>query len=289
MDEVKPKILAVDDSENVRKTLVRILKRENYDVNTASNGQEALENIYKWLPDIVILDVKMPVMDGIEVCRRIKTNHKFSFIYVIMLTMKTDAVNEVEGLDAGADDYIAKPFHPKVLLARVRSGLRVAKEKQNASLDALTGLHNRRVFEMFLNQEKAKSARYGRPLSLIVMDLDHFKKVNDTYGHFTGDSVLKTVAEILKNQTRASDLPARWGGEEMVVLLPETDLDGAKSVAESLRGKIESQEFPDAGRVTASFGVACMSDENSDLFGAADKAMYLAKTSGRNKVVSHDE
>ena len=180
---------------------------------------------------------------------------------------------------------MSKPFHPKTLLARVRRGLNLVREKQDASFDSLTKLYNRRVFELFFQQETAAARRYKRPLSLVIMDLDHFKAVNDTYGHQAGDRVLEEVARMLRDQTRNCDLPARWGGEEMAVLLPETDQRGAETMAESLRRKIEAHPFPDVGNITASFGVATMSGVDAELFSLADKALYQAKESGRNKVV----
>jgi diguanylate cyclase (GGDEF)-like protein len=280
-----PKILVVDDSENILKTLKRILSKEGYEIQTAADGGMAMEKVYSWLPDLVLLDVKMPVMNGIEVCRLIKSNQKYSFIFVIMLTMKTDVEDEVDGFESGADDYIPKPFHPKTLMARVKRGLNMVKEKQDAAFDPLTKLYNRRVFELFLQQEMAAARRYQRPLSLVIMDLDHFKKVNDVFGHQVGDRVLEDVARILRDATRNCDLPARWGGEEMAVLLPETDPNGAKRMAENLRQKIEEHLFPEAGKITASFGVASMSDGEPDLFSLADKALYQAKKTGRNKVV----
>ncbi len=280
------RILAVDDSESVRRTLRRIIQREGYEFDAASNGKAALEKMEKWLPDIVLLDVKMPVMNGMETCQLLKADYKYSFIYVIMLTQKAEVEDEIEGLDSGADDYVSKPFHPQTLLARIRRGLRSVKDRQESSLDPLTKLYNRRAFNLFLEQEKAGSIRYGRNLSFIIADLDNFKRVNDTFGHQTGDLVLKETSEIIREKLRASDLPARWGGEELAILLPETDLEGAKSVAESIRQKIESHQYSEVGHVTASLGVATLIDENTDLFAIADKALYQAKEAGRNRVVA---
>lgn len=279
-----PKILIVDDSERVLKTLQRILAREDYSVEMAQDGEEALDKVCKWLPDLVLLDVKMPKIDGMEVCRRIKNNHKYSFIYVIMLTIKSSTEDEVAGFETGADDYVPKPFNPQILLARVRQGLRMVKKNQDASFDPLTRLYNRRVFELFMNQETAKFRRYQHPLSLIMTDLDNFKKINDAFGHKTGDLILQDFANILRQGIREADLPARWGGEEFAVMLPETDLKGAEKLAECLRQAIELHNFPHVGNITASFGVSGMTDADSDLVHAADKALYQAKQTGRNKV-----
>ncbi len=236
-------------------------------------------------PDLILLDLMMPKMDGLEVCRRLKSNYKYNFIYVIMLTAKNSAEDEVAGLDIGGDDYMAKPFNPTILLARVRRGIRLMKEKLDATFDSLTRLYNRRVFDAFLQQEKAKFRRYNHSFSLILIDLDHFKKVNDTFGHKAGDVVLQEVARFLREDTRDADLPARWGGEEMAILLPETDMKGANILAESLRQRIEKHNFPKVGHITASFGVASMTDAESDLVETADRALYLGKQTGRNKVV----
>ncbi|QTA89332.1 diguanylate cyclase [Desulfonema magnum] len=281
----KPKILVVDDSKNICNVLRRILSKEEYAVTMAEDGEAAIQKVFEWLPDLILLDLMMPKMDGLEVCRRLKSNYKYNFIYVIMLTAKNSAEDEVAGLDIGADDYVAKPFNPTILLARVRRGVRLMKEKLDATFDSLTRLYNRRVFDAFLQQEKAKFRRYNHSFSLILIDLDHFKKVNDTFGHKAGDMVLQEVARFLREDTRDADLPARWGGEEMAILLPETDMKGANILAESLRQRIERHHFPQVGHITASFGVASMRDDESDLVETADRALYRGKQMGRNKVV----
>ncbi len=285
MESKKGRILVVDDHKKIRSILARILERENYDVDMAADGEEALEKIFTRIPDLVLLDLMMPKMDGLEVCRNVKNNHKYSFIYIIMLTAKSTSDDEVAGLDTGADDYISKPFNHKTLLARIRKGMRQIKDKQAAHLDSLTRLYNRRVFELFFQQEISKCERYCHPLSLILADLDHFKSVNDTYGHQAGDRVLKEVSEIIRENIRGADLPSRWGGEEIAVLLPETEGEGAEILAEKLRRLIAAHDFPRAGHVTASFGVASMTKADYDLFAAADKALYTAKEKGRNRVI----
>lgn len=284
----KPKILVADDNKTIRNTLRRILTKAAYDVGMARDGAEALQRVSEWSPDLILLDVMMPKIDGMEVCQRIRKNQKYNFIYIIMLTARTEADDEIAGLDTGADDYITKPFDPRTLMARIRRGLQLAREKQEAAFDPLTKLYNRRVFEAFMNQETAKFKRYGREFSLILIDLDHFKRVNDTFGHKAGDTVLKEVAKIIQKETREADLPARWGGEELALLLPETDESGAKLLAEKLRQKIEHHQFPEVGHITASFGAAAMNSPESDLIEAADNALYRAKETGRNKVVIMD-
>jgi diguanylate cyclase (GGDEF)-like protein len=284
MTERPAKLLIADDNTSIQNILRRLLRRHDYWVQTAEDGEAALALAMEWLPDLILLDVMMPRLDGLEVCRRLKSNPKYHFIYVIMLTARSDAEDEVAGLDTGADDYIAKPFQPETLMARIRKGLRQMSDRVDAAFDPLTGLYNRRSFEAFYRQEVAKSKRYRAPLSLILVDLDHFKQVNDTHGHQAGDRVLATVAEILQQATREADLASRWGGEEMALLLPETDGRGARVVAEKLRERIAAQPFEDVGRVTASFGVATLEGPYVDLVSEADQALYRAKAAGRNRV-----
>ncbi len=282
------RILVVDDHSKIRTILSRILEKENYEVELAANGEEALEKIFNQIPDLVLLDVMMPKMDGLEVCRHVKGNHKYSFIYIILLTAKNTTEDEVTGLDTGADDYISKPFNHKTLLARIRKGLRQVRDKQAAYLDPLTRLYTRRVFELFFQQERSKCDRYCHPLSLLILDLDHFKNVNDSFGHQAGDMVLKEVADIIRANIRGADLASRWGGEEIAIILTETDIRGAEVLAEKLRSIIANHDFPEVGHVTASLGVSCMTKADDDLFAAADKALYEAKQSGRNRVVASD-
>jgi diguanylate cyclase (GGDEF)-like protein len=280
------KILIADDNVSIQNILRRLLRRHDYWIQTAEDGEETLTRAMKWLPDLILLDVMMPRLDGLEVCRRLKANPKYHYIYVIILTARNDAEDEVAGLDTGADDYIVKPFQPETLMARIRKGLRQMSNRMDAAFDPLTGLYNRRSFEAFYRQEIAKCKRYGNPLSLILIDLDHFKAVNDAFGHPAGDRVLCSVAEILRQETRESDLAARWGGEEMALLLPETDDAGVMVAAEKLREKIAAHPFPDIGQVTASFGVATMIGDPVDLIAEADKALYQAKAGGRNRVMA---
>lgn len=278
------KILVADDDNRLYEILKHILGLENYSVIHAKDGEEVIKIVQVSPPDLILLDVMMPGIDGLEVCRRIRMDQRLSFIYIMMLTAKSGTDDEVTGLDIGADDYIVKPFNARALLARVRRGIRVMKEKQAATFDPLTRLYNRRTFEAFLCQEKEKFRRYKRPVSLIFMDLDRFKRINDTYGHQTGDDILKEISDIVRNNSRASDLPARWGGEELAILLPETDKKGAHILAEKLRKRIESHHFPGAGTVTASFGVSSMFSTECDVVASADQALYRAKEKGRNRI-----
>jgi diguanylate cyclase (GGDEF)-like protein len=274
----------VDDSNMVRKTLRRHLAREDVELDEAVDGQDALGKAATFLPDLMVLDVMMPRLDGIEVARRIKADPKLSHIYIIMLTALREVQDEVKGLDSGADDYITKPFNPESLMARIHRGLRVSREKSAAIRDSLTGLGNRRAFDAALNHELARIRRTGGPVSLIMCDIDHFKKVNDTLGHQTGDLVLKELAEIIKASCRDLDVPARFGGEEFVILLPDTSLEGAALAAERLRAAVEAHVFPGAGHVTVSLGVAQASEHPEELVNQSDQAMYAAKRGGRNRL-----
>ena len=198
--------------------------------------------------------------------------------------MAGESESKVKGLDLGCDDYVTKPFDPEELVARICRGLRTVEEKRRAITDSLTGLYNRSFFYTCLEMEIGKARRYRHPLSLIMLDLDYFKRVNDTHGHEIGDVVLIELAEILKKNCRQSDIPARWGGEEFVLLLTETDLEGAINRAEKNRQVIASHGFTGAGHMTASFGVAGLSGDGQNLLGQADAALYEAKRAGRNKV-----
>jgi diguanylate cyclase (GGDEF)-like protein len=278
------KILIVDDSNMVRKTLRRHLAREDVQLEEAVDGQDALEKTATFLPDLMVLDVMMPRLDGIEVAKRVKADPRFSHIYIIMLTAMREVQDEVKGLDSGADDYVTKPFNSETLMARIHRGLRLSKEKSAATRDPLTGLGNRRAFDASLAHELARVQRSGSPLSLIMCDIDHFKKVNDSLGHETGDLVLKELAEIIKINCRELDVPARFGGEEFVILLPDTTLEGAALAAERLRAAVETHPFPGAGHLTVSLGVAQASGNSENLVKESDQAMYAAKQSGRNRV-----
>jgi len=279
-----PKILIVDDSALVRKTLRRHLERQGFELAEAEDGERAMEQIAAFDPDLVLLDVMMPKLDGFEVARRVKADPKFRHLYIIMLTARRENEDEISGLDVGADDYVTKPFNAGTLLARIRRGLSVSQERTAGVLDGLTRLYNRRVFYEFLAREQARSLRTGQPLAFIMADIDHFKAVNDTFGHQAGDDVLRELAALLRQGGRAMDLPARLGGEEFGLLLPGTPLAGAAQVAERLRATVEAHAFAGVGRLSISLGVAQYRGEEHDIVEDADKAMYRAKHKGRNRV-----
>ncbi len=281
----KKKILIVDDDPDIRTLVKSYLSKSDYDVAEARDGFTGMGKVAENAPDLVLLDINMPGMDGLEVCKKLRSDPKNIFA-IIMLT--ADEESEVAGLESGADDYIVKPFRRGGLLARIKRGLATASHRKDANVDPLTGIFNRRTFSNFLAQEEERALRYSRPLSAIMVDIDHFKNVNDTYGHDVGDLVLVELAKILRHTCRESDLLARLGGEEFGILLPETIGSDAIIFAERARVRIVEHSFPNIGRLTASFGLAELKKEDEiGMMKRADKALYRAKQSGRNKVVIH--
>jgi len=309
----KKRILVVDDHEDNIELLRARLEARGYEVEGANDGQAALDAVRRVCPDLILLDVMMPKMDGIEVVRRLKANAELPFIPVIMQTALDSTENKVEGLDAGADDYITKPINFAELEARVNSLLRIkalqtdlaARERELSELndklrlisltDGLTEVENRRSLELHLHEMWQHSMRLHEPIALIICDIDKFKAVNDNYGHQAGDSVLKEFAQLLKSEAREIDRVGRYGGEEFLLILSGTVLDAAVTFAERLREKVEGHTFSYAGgtlRRTMSCGVAAaphpkVKDQEALLRGA-DDALYVAKETGRNRVVRFD-
>ncbi|MFQ5701233.1 MAG: diguanylate cyclase [Acidobacteriota bacterium] len=289
-------ILLVDDEEVNLYALKIILESRGYTCVTASNGPDGLRLASERQPHAILLDIQMPVMDGFEVCRRLKQNEQTRRIPILLLTARyRDHDEVVRGLDLGANDYVTKPFNSDELLARVAVMVRVRNAEEavrHASLtDELTGLYNRRTLQQRLEEELHRAIRYSCNLSCIMLDIDHFKKINDTHGHPAGDSVLVQIAEILRRHVRKSDLAVRYGGEEFLLVLFGNDKSGCMRVAERVRADVESHGFEFDGtsiRVTISSGVATFPDDGvktaEDLVACADSALYEAKTSGRNVV-----
>ena len=309
----RAKILVVEDSRAQLDHLVEVLSREGYLIETAAEGREAIRKAHSDPPDLVLLDMILPDMDGREVLRIIKARE--GFIPIILLSVKSDLDSRVEGIRLGADDFLAKPFAEPEILAHVDAMLRIKslqdtvrqqkRELEKLSVtDGLTRLANHRHFQEQLRREFSRAQRYGSSLSLIMMDLDHFKRVNDRHGHPFGDMVLKETAELIGRRLRETDLPARYGGEEFAVILPNTPLAGAFKVAERILGDLNDHLFevrprgelpaaegssstlaavgkPIAERVTASFGVASFPSPQitsaDHLIQFADAALYRAK------------
>ena len=294
------KILIAEDDPISRRVLEANLLEWGYEVMVASDGGEAWEIIQQpESPNLIISDWMMPRMDGLALCREIRNMEKSEYIYFIILTAKGEKKDIIEGLEAGADDFLTKPFNPEELKYRIRIGERIINLERRilelANTDPLTGLLNRRAFMERMEQEMSRAQREKKPLSLILADIDHFKSVNDTYGHQIGDLVLQRFVGQLTTSTRPYDFLGRYGGEEFVVCLPGVDGLQAASVSERIRRQVEDMEImlPDDSRsirITASFGTASNSIEsgkNDDLLiKRADDALYLAKDKGRNCVCS---
>lgn len=298
MNHPKSKILLVDDEPANLELLTETLEQQ-YQVLVAINGERALRlSLLDPQPDLILLDVVMPGMDGYEVCRRLKADPKTAKIPVIFITSKHALNEEHKGLELGAMDYIAKPFNLSIVQARVRNNINLKKMtdllEEQAMIDGLTCINNRRHFDEVLEQEWRLALRNKTPLSLIMTDIDFFKRYNDTYGHGQGDECLKKVASSLAHAIqRPTDIVARYGGEEFMALLPNTDTEGAYTVAESFRSHVESLQLPHinseaAPVVTVSVGVACITPNTSissnDILKQADQKLYQAKAKGRNQV-----
>ncbi len=289
------KVLLIDDSPDALAIAKARLRKDDLDVICADNGQSGLVVAGEEKPDLILLDVDMPEMSGFDVCKKLKENADLQMIPVIFLTGSTDIDDKVKGLDLGAVDYVTKPFDAFELRARVRAALRTKRLQdllvEHARIDPLTGLWNRRALTDRLDQEFAKIRRNGGSVAFVMADIDHFKRVNDAYGHRIGDEIISRVAEALHEQSRQSDLPVRYGGEEFSVLLPDESIESAAALAERCRKDIEEICVGFAGqevRVTVSFGVSDtnIADSPEALIESADAALYQAKNSGRNCVVS---
>jgi diguanylate cyclase (GGDEF)-like protein len=296
------KILVVDDSPIYRKLVEQSLSHEPDRIIFAKNGREALARFAEHQPAVVITDWTMPDISGLELCEAIRRDFNQSYSYLILLTSHTNKEQVIEGLAAGADDYLTKPFHPGELVARVGVGRRIielhrqveAKNRQLEELaltDPLTGLHNRRAIDLWVSSQLSAAARHDFSIWVAMADLDRFKRVNDTHGHDAGDTVLKSFAEILKANTRKSNICGRLGGEEFLMVLTHIDKEQVRIGIERVRSYFEKEEFKfgaDVIRVTASFGVAGFrgpqAPEFSTLLARADAALYSAKDKGRNRI-----
>ena len=290
--------LLIFDDEKQNRLLLTELFGTTYKIIQAKNGVQALEKARQHRPDLILLDVLMPEMDGMDVLRELKRDDATRLIPVIFITALDSATDEENGLNLGAVDYISKPFHPPIVRVRVRNQLQLVHQQrlleQLASLDGLTGIPNRRQFDATLLKEWHRCQRNQQPLSLIVADVDFFKKYNDALGHAAGDRVLQEVAATLRQAARRpGDLVARYGGEEFVLLLPETNATGAQALAEGLQQLLHSKAFahPNSSLgpwLTMSMGgntiVPSTTALDPEFFALADAALYRAKHQGRNQV-----
>ena len=317
----RPKILIIDDTPGILRLLNDLLTRNGYDTRVISNATEAVSAAFESPPDLILLDIMMPHLDGYAVSALLKSNAATRDVPIIFLSALGDVPDKVKAFKAGAVDYINKPFHIEEVLMRVRTHLTIRQlqksleEKNNlltreieqrkkiqeeleriVILDPLTGLFNRRHFFNVAFTEFKKAHRYNRPLSVILLDADHFKNVNDSYGHAVGDRVLIHLSQIMKKCLRVVDILARYGGEEFIILLPETNLPHTMHAAERIREQVENTPlFLEDGQVhlTVSLGISdiqsCPNDCSFDhLLVNADRALYMAKNTGRNRIVSHE-
>jgi two-component system cell cycle response regulator len=303
-------VLVAEDNPVSRKLLEKALHKAGYEVVAFENGRAALNYLKETFCPIVLTDWMMPEMDGLDLCRAIRKSEFQGYVFVILLTAKDSKNDIIAGLEAGADDYLTKPFNPAELMARLNTGKRVLElerslKKANEEIrqlsitDPLTGAYNRGYLNDLLPLELKRALRYHRALSVILCDIDHFKKVNDTEGHQAGDLVLKSFARQLLGAIRKDlDWVVRYGGEEFLIVLPETDLGGASFVAERIRETTEMAQINVLGkliRITASFGVAGLEsgtqkgDLCDSLIKRADDMLYLAKSGGRNRVRVHSD
>lgn len=291
--EPKSTILIVDDNPDKLGLLEAAFSLAGYNVTTATDGDEALAAIESYQPDLVITDVMMPRMNGYELAQRIRANPLTKFIPVIMQTAASKRAEDLRrASEVGALGYITDPTDLDLMLARTRTLLEFKAYldvcEEAAFTDHLTGLANRRRFERQLEREVGRVLRFERPFTLLMIDIDNFKNLNDTFGHDAGDDAIRQISRVLREGTRGIDLAARIGGEEFAVLLVETNQSAGMEVAERLRMAIKDLEMPSGGRITASFGVAeCPTDAQtaSGILKAADVALYEAKRNGRDRVV----
>ncbi|GAB7081352.1 diguanylate cyclase domain-containing protein [Megalodesulfovibrio paquesii] len=298
--DMRPKLLVVDDNKQNIELLMELFKDE-YKIAAAINPERALKvAAQEPRPDIILLDILMPGMDGYQVCQALKENDQTRDIPVIFVTAVSEVMDETRGFSVGAVDYITKPFHPPMVRARVALHLEMKRKQELlekfAFLDALTEIPNRRRFDEYLDREWRRALRSSLPLALLLVDIDHFKEYNDTYGHGGGDAALRRVAQALQcTLRRAGDFVARYGGEEFAVILPYTDTAMARDIAHQLMEAVQALRIPHATSpvepfLTVSIGLSTVQPSESlspsSLLNAADSALYMAKAQGKNLVVA---
>jgi two-component system, cell cycle response regulator len=304
----RDRILVVDDNPDNAEIIATRLEFRGYLVEQVADGEQALHAVEGNPPDLILLDVMLPGLDGYEIARRIKTDQALPYIPIILVTARDSTQDKVTGLDAGADDYLTKPIDFPELEARVRSMLRIKRlqdelEQKNRELerlsisDGLTGLFNHRHVQHLLEEEFERAVRTRGRLTVAMLDLDRFKAVNDTFGHQAGDRILQELAELLRREAREVDKLGRYGGEEFILLLPDTGIEDAAVLLERVRRSVARFPFPvgtdEPHRMTVSAGIASFPypgvGDAQALLGFADQALYAAKDAGRNRVVRFDE
>jgi diguanylate cyclase (GGDEF)-like protein len=294
-------ILVADDSMVVRAVVRRQLETDGHTVVEAVNGAEAIDACREYRPDVILLDVEMPVLDGHATLARLKADPELKDIPVVFLTGRVDTADVVTGLHLGAHDYLRKPFEANELMARVSAALRTkwlqdelrtrnAELDRVARIDMLTNIYNRRHLDEHLRSVISSARRHDRTIGVLIVDIDHFKNVNDEHGHLAGDAVLREVAARLQQAMRTEDALGRWGGEEFLAVLTDTPPEGVRVMAERLRQVIAAAPFTlDDGsqiRVTVSVGHASGTEDAEVLVHRADDALYVAKAEGRNRVAA---
>jgi diguanylate cyclase (GGDEF)-like protein len=297
LDNSSKKLLIIDDDPVSRDLIEYYLTGVVDEFAHASSGIEGIRIAEEFVPDVIVLDISMPRMDGFEVCKRLKESAITRDILILFLTMRDDSVQIAKGLDCGASDYLTKPCVRVELQARVRMALRTKQMsdslRERASIDGLTNLANRNAFDDALRAAIADYTRNGHPFGLLLMDLDHFKKVNDSHGHGVGDETLTYVGDVLQRTCRGYDVAARYGGDEFALLLNRTSKIEAERVGQRLVDevrKISLETSEHLVRITASVGLKCSPDEPGEIdakmyFKAADDALYKAKSLGRDRLV----
>lgn len=299
-------ILIAEDDAHIAELLKIILETKGFQTHWAKDGQEALQEAERLHPDLMLLDVMMPKLNGYEVLRMLKENEELKSIPVIFVTVRGETDSKVVGLRLGGHDYITKPFDLDELIARVEAALRIKGEHDNlreanrrlaelSMTDPLTSLYNRRYLVERFEEEIERARRYVYPIACVIADIDDFKYINDTYGHLAGDQVLQQLALIMKNSNRVVDILARYGGEEFIMILPQTNLGGAEAVAERYRVLVEAARMvPNDPSRAISVSIGCSAfpadhiGTREDLLQSADDALYEAKRQGKNRVtVAH--
>ncbi len=288
------KVLVVDDNPRNIRLLTDILEDEHYEVYSADQGLLVLEMTHRIKPDIILLDIMMPGLDGFEVCKLLKSNYEIQDIPVIMVTAKIDSIDVKKALDLGAFDYIKKPLDEIEVMARVQSALRFKEHqdrlKEMAMKDGLTGLYNHTLLMELFEKEASQRNKEGCDIAFVMLDIDYFKQVNDNYGHMAGDMILKELSRILIDSVRVGDIVGRYGGEEFGIVLRDTDGKSAYDICERIRQRIENNLFSIGEKtinITTSIGLSIkqcgVSVVNSEVIKKADEALYKAKYGGRNK------